>query len=268
VCVCVCVCVCTEVGGQLLGVTSLLPCGSLGSNSDHEAWQQTPLLTEPSCWPSSKDLQPLPWLLSCVGLLFLCLSFVLCSPLCSSSCLPPSWKAVLHTCLGVVGSKSSLSPPLKTAGLSPPPSVPHEMGLVRPSMDRGSCCQTGYVLSAQLIEQKGKTSSRKLSSASTHMCMHTHAHTHTHAHMHTHTCTRTHTPLSPPPTMDEVGRTHSMLGPSAGVTGAALGISSLCIFCFILLDVLHSCKSVHHMYAVPVDDRTVSDPLKLELTDG
>ena len=48
-CFCVCVCLCkhtfhsvsAEVRGQLSGVSSLLPHGSWGPNSDHHSWQHT-----------------------------------------------------------------------------------------------------------------------------------------------------------------------------------------------------------------------------------
>ena len=48
VCACVHVChsMCVAVRGLLVGIGSLLPCGPLGLNSGHRAWQQVPLPTE------------------------------------------------------------------------------------------------------------------------------------------------------------------------------------------------------------------------------
>ena len=45
--------VCVDIRRQRLGVNSpFSPRGSQGSNSDCQAWQQAPLLTEPSCQPT------------------------------------------------------------------------------------------------------------------------------------------------------------------------------------------------------------------------
>lgn len=40
--------VCVKVTGQLVGVSSQLPCWSMGSNSGHGTWPQEPILDKPS----------------------------------------------------------------------------------------------------------------------------------------------------------------------------------------------------------------------------
>ena len=51
-CVCTCHKVHSDVKEKLCDLSSLLPsCGSQGSNSGHQAWQQAPVPLLPSYWP-------------------------------------------------------------------------------------------------------------------------------------------------------------------------------------------------------------------------
>lgn len=47
---------CMEVRGQHAGVRLLWPRGFWEVNSDHQTWQQTPLLAAPSCHPQRSML--------------------------------------------------------------------------------------------------------------------------------------------------------------------------------------------------------------------